>query len=526
MQKKRNQFKWQKIFLTVLLLFTLISLSATVSTADPNYIYTNDFRELIYQIGTSWTTRHTLANIAHCLGYCWCGGTNYNVVGEGFDVWLEGDVVHMRAHYNSSDPYASGVDGSKMLEIVLHDFRYDIRPENIYIQSDQKTVSQIDQINASMVELINNDQYNSASLESWLQYTSSATLKNEVNGNITESMRIQESVNAGFSIGSLSIGSSSDFEYNTSVTNGWVNSYEVATSTTHTARAVATVAANSKKIAKVVQIINEASIPYSCGTGIIFNATFKGYLRDSGNAKWGSPGGRPYLQYTFGNNNDDCYAAIYYEDRYGSSTWDWDWARANSPNCGDWINYIHANGVGVHNLARVFVSGRFKIRGDSNTWIDISANLPIVPNVWTLNGRYSFHPVNSSSKACDAAGGAAILSNILQYDWHWGSNQLWQVRQVSGEWHKIISEGNSSLGWDVGNVSLRNGANIQLFTYWGGNNQLFKFQKAGSGRVRIIARHSDKCADVDRGYTTNGTNILQWQCNAGATNQMFYIYER
>ncbi len=62
------------------------------------------------------------------------------------------------------------------------------------------------------------------------------------------------------------------------------------------------------------------SNPYSCGTGIVFNATFKGYLRDSGNARWSHPGGRPYFEYSFGDNDNDCYTAVYYEDRYGTGS--------------------------------------------------------------------------------------------------------------------------------------------------------------------------------------------------------------
>jgi hypothetical protein len=97
------------------------------------------------------------------------------------------------------------------------------------------------------------------------------------------------------------------------------------------------------------------------------------------------------------------------------------------------------------------------------------------------------------------------------------------VTQVDDIWHKITPSNATDKGFDIANVSTSDGANVQIYSYWGGQNQQFRFQVAGSGRWRIIARHSEKCLDVAGASTSNGANVIQYTCVSGSENQMFQM---
>ena len=63
---------------------------------------------------------------------------------------------------------------------------------------------------------------------------------------------------------------------------------------------------------------------------------------------------------------------------------------------------------------------------------------------------------------------------------------------------------------------------------WGANgqaNQQWQFQDAGSGYVRIAARHSGKCLDVASAATADSARIKQYTCGS-ATNQQWQRQSR
>ncbi|SKB70662.1 Por secretion system C-terminal sorting domain-containing protein [Alkalitalea saponilacus] len=140
-----------------------------------------------------------------------------------------------------------------------------------------------------------------------------------------------------------------------------------------------------------------------------------------------------------------------------------------------------------------------------------------------INGRYAVVAVHSG-KALDVYNwGTSDGTNIVQWDYWGGGAQQFNISSVDGDWHRISPVIATSKALDVDGISTANGANIHIWNYWGGNGQQFRFQNAGSGRYRIIARHSNKCLDVYGASSANGANIIQWECISGATNQMFEL---
>ncbi|KMT66868.1 RICIN domain-containing protein [Catenovulum maritimum] len=141
----------------------------------------------------------------------------------------------------------------------------------------------------------------------------------------------------------------------------------------------------------------------------------------------------------------------------------------------------------------------------------------------TVNGTYRIVPLHSG-KTIDLAGcNTGNAANIQQWAWLNNDCQKFNISSVDGIWHRISPVASPTRGFDVDSLSTAAGANIMLWDYWGGYNQQFRFQSAGSGKWRIINRNSELCLDISNKSAGDGANILQWTCNAGAENQMFIL---
>jgi GH35 family endo-1,4-beta-xylanase len=66
---------------------------------------------------------------------------------------------------------------------------------------------------------------------------------------------------------------------------------------------------------------------------------------------------------------------------------------------------------------------------------------------------------------------------------------------------------------DVSGASSADGANTQIWTYVGGNNQEWILTHKGSGWYEIRARHSGKVLDVSGSNSANGTKVHQYTVN-------------
>ena len=76
---------------------------------------------------------------------------------------------------------------------------------------------------------------------------------------------------------------------------------------------------------------------------------------------------------------------------------------------------------------------------------------------------------------------------------------------------------------EVAGVSSENGANVQQWGNWGGDNQQWKFENAGDGYYFIKAKHSGKVLDVSgKPNPGDGANVHQWAFH-GETNQQWTL---
>jgi hypothetical protein len=90
-------------------------------------------------------------------------------------------------------------------------------------------------------------------------------------------------------------------------------------------------------------------------------------------------------------------------------------------------------------------------------------------------------------------------------------------------WYEVVNR-NSGKALDVCNVSTADGACIQQYARWGGENQQWQFVDAGGGYYRLRARHSGKALDVHNWSTANGTPIVQWS-DHGGNNQQWQLLD-
>jgi len=52
-----------------------------------------------------------------------------------------------------------------------------------------------------------------------------------------------------------------------------------------------------------------------------------------------------------------------------------------------------------------------------------------------------------------------------------------------------------------------------------GTNQQWQIQDLGTGYIRLAARHSGKCLDIQNAATTDGAQAIQWTCGTAANQQ-------
>jgi hypothetical protein len=143
----------------------------------------------------------------------------------------------------------------------------------------------------------------------------------------------------------------------------------------------------------------------------------------------------------------------------------------------------------------------------------------------TIKGTYSIVAMHSG-KALDCwEWGTTDGTNIAQYNFWGGEVQQFNIAPVDGIWHRITPVIVPDQGVDVADCSPNAGANIQTWTYTGRECQQFRFQSAGTGRYRIIARHSGMCLDVLDASQADGANVIQNSCLSGAGNQTFELVE-
>ncbi len=125
----------------------------------------------------------------------------------------------------------------------------------------------------------------------------------------------------------------------------------------------------------------------------------------------------------------------------------------------------------------------------------------------------------STGLAMDLSGGASASGTaIMQYSFHGGSNQVWQLIPVPGDTSYFIENPASGKCVDVAGESRALGANIVLWDCTRSASQQWAQQINSDGTSTFVNRNSGLCMDVPGAGTAVARQLDQATCN-GAQQQ-------
>lgn len=167
-------------------------------------------------------------------------------------------------------------------------------------------------------------------------------------------------------------------------------------------------------------------------------------------------------------------------------------------------------------------------RSSLSDWSDASAQLVMAPDTVTgvsssvkLSGTdllsgvpYFITNVNSGLSLDLPEGKLDAGTNIQQWDFNKSWAQQWRIVSVDSQWCRIVSMGDESKCIAVAENSANDGINVELQSYTGADNQLFKLVKSGTS-YGIVSKCSggSGALDVFEWSTENGGNVNQFAYN-------------
>lgn len=169
----------------------------------------------------------------------------------------------------------------------------------------------------------------------------------------------------------------------------------------------------------------------------------------------------------------------------------------------DWYSMFALHGSGTTlSLSTRSASGADRLR---HAWGDPGGQVTTITN-------------RNSGKCVDVVSASTTDgAEIIQWDCHGGTNQLWETR-AAGDGHVQLVSRHSGKCLDVDGASTADNARAILWSCHSGTNQQWQLRDTGGGHLEIVARHSGRCLDVTGSSTTNGTRLQQTDCQ-GATSQ-------
>ena len=191
-----------------------------------------------------------------------------------------------------------------------------------------------------------------------------------------------------------------------------------------------------------------------------------------------------------------------------------DW-RGGSPGRG-----VHNDNFSARWTGRAHIDAgnyTFIARADDGirVWIDnqiiIDAWRDQSPTTYRVTRHINGGDHNIKVEYYEHGGGA-----VAQFRWERASDS-----GGSGHTYEIIAK-HSNKCLDVEGARQDNGVNVQQWACGGGPNQRWRLVDAGGGYYKIVAVHSGKCLDVTGASKDNGANVIQWNCHGGS-NQLWRL---
>ena len=166
-------------------------------------------------------------------------------------------------------------------------------------------------------------------------------------------------------------------------------------------------------------------------------------------------------------------------------------------------------------------------RNGTADYTDKNAQMIIAPETLSENGSYSISATDgsglisgipcyitnvNSGLAIDLPNGKLDEgTNIQQWEHNKLWAQQWRIVSVDSEWNRIVSMGDETKCIAVASDTAADGTNVELQTYTGADNQLFKIVKSGPYYGILSKCSGGLCAlDVFEWSKENGGNVNQY----------------
>ncbi|TGE23080.1 RICIN domain-containing protein [Hymenobacter metallicola] len=151
---------------------------------------------------------------------------------------------------------------------------------------------------------------------------------------------------------------------------------------------------------------------------------------------------------------------------------------------------------------------------------------PLDPGVYVLTSRTTGKPLevvdpyrpNSQAYQPAAIGAGGVAAPTTR-----NTAPQWRIESLGGGYYRLMVPGNNRV-LEVLGSSTSNGADLDLWPYYSGNNQAWRIEPAGpQGYYKLVAKHSNKAltAKDSANVATEGA-IHQWRDN-GRENQMWKL---
>lgn len=286
-----------------------------------------DVEELKFKVAHDPAVIKNLAYLAGMLGFAWCGGTRSPNAGEDFDVVRNSDGSYsMNAHYNSSDPYASGYMADRRLRMMISNFRIAIDPSTFVYGSPTITTFEPVRVSSGLARNPNDTE---STISITLDSSHTNTYSHETNVSFTEGVKL--SIKNKAEVPFLA-GTELTTEFSFSATEGWKDTTTTIDIIADPIEYSTSVPPHSQKGVTMVGLRTRSNIHYTAVASVTFDVAFYGFLAFSGNARSDHPTNRPFVTATFNSAGRSGLEAILYmydhsyiDDLEG---WDWHWIKA------------------------------------------------------------------------------------------------------------------------------------------------------------------------------------------------------
>lgn len=294
------------------------------------------------------------AHVADMLGFAWCGGTNYERIGEGFDFERGTEngkpVYYLKSHYNSTDSYAEGYRANERLEMKVSNVRFVMDPSDLEFKKAKITELK-PEIDASTYATNEGNSEDTVGIT--VNDTKIKTVTKTDNFKFGEKIGIKGSVKVGIP---FLLENKLETSFETSAEQGWSKAEGNTKTDIVITQYNAKVPAHSRRYVELVKFKKKSEVPYSAKIYMEYDITFNGFLRWSGNARKDHPEDRPTVSVTLGGKNNMS-ATEHLSDLYkhrnipGYSEWDWKWMKETyDERCGEgYVENLVNDVTGIRN---------------------------------------------------------------------------------------------------------------------------------------------------------------------------------